>query len=332
MLLPVSLICVAIAFVFLCGANDGGALLVVAVAHRARARVAVLLVLGAAVAAAPALFGLAVARTFTDRLFTDQDGHADLVFLAGVAAATGLVLHLTARGIPTSITLALLGALSGAALGLGAAPAWRQLAVVLAVGVVAPFCGVLVGYLLGLAARWIPGAASMPARVRLAQVLAFTGQCLAYAANDGQKMFAVVAVATTATTTALGYAAAVPAGWISLAIGVVFTVGSVVSLRRIGRGATTALVPARPWHVVSAEMASSVAVLGSSLLGMPVSMTQSTAGGLVGAALTQGRTRVRWQFTVPILVAWVVTLPAGFGAGLLAGLGLEGVLLWNGVA
>ncbi|MDQ3790814.1 MAG: inorganic phosphate transporter, partial [Actinomycetota bacterium] len=69
MLLSVSLICVATAFVFLCGANDGGALLVVAVAHRARARVAVLLVLGAAVAAAPALFGLAVARTFTDRLF-----------------------------------------------------------------------------------------------------------------------------------------------------------------------------------------------------------------------------------------------------------------------
>ncbi|MDQ3789444.1 MAG: inorganic phosphate transporter, partial [Actinomycetota bacterium] len=138
--------------------------------------------------------------------------------------------------------------------------------------------------------------------------------------------------ATTATTTALGYATAVPIGWLSLAIGAVFTVGSVVSLRRIGRGATTALVPARPWHIVSAEVASSVAVLGSSVLGMPVSMTQSTAGGLVGAALTQGRTRVRWQFTVPVFVAWVITLPAGFAAGLLAGLGLEGVLLWNGVA
>ncbi|WP_033291761.1 inorganic phosphate transporter [Amycolatopsis jejuensis] len=324
MLLPVSLLCVTVAFVFLCGANDGGALLAVAVAHRARGRVAVLLLLGVAVAMAPAVFGLTVARTFTDRLFAGSAGYLPLVFLAGVAAATLLVVRLTARGIPTSMTLALLGALSGAALGLGAAPAWGHLVVVLGIGIAAPFCGVLVGYLLGLAARRVPGTAAMPGRVRLVQGLAFAGQCLAYAANDGQKMFAVVAVATAA----LGSAADIPLAATSLAIAVVFTAGSIVSLRRIGRGATLSLIPARPWHVASAEVASSVAVLGSSMLGMPVSMTQSAAGGLVGTALTEGPRRVRWQFTVPMFVAWLVTLPAGFGAGLLAGLGLEGMMQW----
>ena len=67
---------------------------------------------------------------------------------------------------------------------------------------------------------------------------------------------------------------------------------------------------------MSAELASSVAVLSTASLGMPVSMTQSVAGGLAGTGASEGGRRVRWQFTVPLMTAWLVTLPAGFCAGL----------------
>jgi inorganic phosphate transporter, PiT family len=81
----------------------------------------------------------------------------------------------------------------------------------------------------------------------------------------------------------------------------------------------------RPGHVISAEVAASAAVFGSAGLGVPVSMTQATTGGLVGAALNDGRRSIRWQYTAPLAVAWAVTLPAGLACGVLIGLVVNGV-------
>jgi len=39
-------------------------------------------------------------------------------------------------------------------------------------------------------------------------------------------------------------------------------------------------------------------------------MTQSSAAGLVGAGMSEAVTRVRWPRTMPIVGAWIVTLPA----------------------
>ncbi|MFD0597045.1 hypothetical protein ACFQZ4_36240 [Catellatospora coxensis] len=58
----------ATGFVFVCGANDGAALLALALRQRELPLYGVLAVLLAAIIAGPALFGLAVAHTFTDRL------------------------------------------------------------------------------------------------------------------------------------------------------------------------------------------------------------------------------------------------------------------------
>ena len=68
MAVSVALCATAVAFVFMCGANDGGALLALAVRHRNRSSGLVLGLLVLAVGVGPNLFGLAVARTFTGRL------------------------------------------------------------------------------------------------------------------------------------------------------------------------------------------------------------------------------------------------------------------------
>lgn len=313
----------ALVFVFICGANDGGALLALATRHRGRSNGVVLLVLVVAVGIGPALFGLAVARTFTDRLVAGAGDDAHTAFLVAAAVAIGIVLALTWKGIPTSITLALLGSLAGATAGFGTTPAWGHLGFVLLLGLMAPLVGLAVAYLLGEVVRRLP---VLPRIARLTggvQLVAFTGQSLAYAANDGQKMFAVVIMAAAATGhPLLGGFRAGPA----IAVALVFAAGSALSLRRVSRGATNSLLRARPGHVISAEIASSIAVFGSAGVGVPVSITQSTAGGLVGAGLNEGHHSVRWQFAVPLVVAWVVTLPAGLAAGALAALLVRGVL------
>ncbi|ADB32901.1 phosphate transporter [Kribbella flavida DSM 17836] len=308
-------------FVFICGANDGGALLALGIRHRGASATLVLGLLAAAVATGPALFGLGVAATFTGKLVDAGTPPGRLVFLGGTTVAMAVVLTLTWRGIPTSITLALLGAISGAALGFGAAPDWGRLGFVLGLGAAAPLVGLVLANGLGRLVRWLPIGRTGRWTGTL-QLAAFAGQSLAYAANDGQKMYAVVVVAAGAAGHGLELGGQV---WPALTIAGVFAVGAAVSLRRVGRGASTTLLRMRPGHVISAEVASSVAVFGSAVLGAPVSMTQATTGGLVGAALNDGPRSVRWQYSVPLLVAWVVTLPAALAGGVLIGLILNGV-------
>jgi PiT family inorganic phosphate transporter len=317
--IAVLLILAAVVFVFICGANDGGALLTLAIRHRGASASLALGMLAAAIATGPAVFGLSVATTFTEGLVGEPGRTAELTFLVGTGVTIAVVLLLTWRGIPTSITLALLGAIAGAALGTGAAPAWDRLGLVLMLGAAAPVVGVTVAYLLGRATARVPFTRA-GRWTGLLQLLAFGAQCLAYAANDGQKMFAVATMTAATAGHPIVLSRLVPV----VAIAAVFAAGAVVSLRRVGRGAGLKLVRIRPGHVIAAEVASSAAVFGSAGLGVPVSMTQSAAGGLIGAGLNDGPRSVRWQFAVPLLVAWAVTLPTALVAGLLAGLLLNG--------
>ncbi|HEX5596680.1 MAG TPA: inorganic phosphate transporter [Micromonosporaceae bacterium] len=307
----------ATGFVFVCGANDGGALLALGVRHGEVPPYGLLALLLAAVVAGPALFGLAVARTFTDRLIDPTDRRGPVIVLAGVAVSLVLVLALTWHGIPTSLTLAVLGGLVGAAAGLGAATAWGVLGQVLLVAAAAPLVGGGLGFLFGVAARRLPTYSRLPAAVRVAHLVAFSGQSLAYAANDGQKMFAVAGVALAVVHGASGMQP--PTLPLLAALVLVFGTGAVLSLRRMARGATFGLLPVRPWRLVAAELAAATAVLGSAGIGAPVSMTQSMAAGLAGAGVSQGIRRVRWQFAGPVLLAWLVTLPASLLTGLAVG-------------
>lgn len=316
---------IACAFVFVCGANDGGALISLALRHRTISELLVLGLLATAIVLGPSLFGLAVARTFTHGLLMGGAARGELTVLVGALVAVVVVLVLTWRGLPTSMTLAVLGGLAGAGTGLGSPPAWPALLRVLSIGALAPFAGGALGFLLGHLAERFPRLEGMSRLVRLGHLAAFGGQCLAYAANDGQKMFAVGGVAlAVAHGTGIAGATHDPLA-LQAAIALVFTAGAVFSLRRVSRGAGHRLLSARPWQVVSAEVACSAAVLGTAGLGVPVSMTQSVAGGLAGAGASQGLRRVRWQFALPLIAAWVVTLPASLVAGLLAGLPLRGL-------
>ncbi len=293
MLIGAAFALTALAFVFLCGANDGGALIALAMRYQAMSAATVLGMLATAIVIGPEWFGLAVARAFLQRLINDST-HARLVVLPGAPAALVLVHALTWRGIPTSITLAVLGGVAGAGTGVGAPPVWGTLGRVLLVGALAPLVGTALGCLFGWLARYLPGTAAMPRVVRLTHVAAFSGQCLAYAVNDGQKMFAVTGVAL-ATLRGAGSVTAPGAPFPEcLAIAAIFASGAAFSLRQVFRGAGTGLLRARGWQVVSAEFASSAAVLGTAGLGMPVSMTQSVTGGLVGAGASQGVRQIRW--------------------------------------
>jgi PiT family inorganic phosphate transporter len=224
-----------------------------------------------------------------------------------------VVALLTRAGLPTSLTLAIIGGVTGAGHGMGLEVSWTDVARVLLVGALAPVVGASIGVLLARLARYLPPSSRMPRLLARAHLVAFVLQCVAYAVNDGQKMLAVAAVAGLALTghlTLLEGGSAVVELLTLTVIALVFVAGMLSTLRSVSRRIGLDLAPVRPLDAVVAQYAAAGAVLGSSAAGVPVSMTQSLAAGLVAASASRGMRRVRWASVTRIGAAWMVTLPA----------------------
>jgi PiT family inorganic phosphate transporter len=294
-----------VVFVVLTGANDGGALLAMGAKLPGRGTWQNALILVLFVSIAPALMTTVVAQTFVTRLVPLDDSGGARMMMIGVSAAMAVVAVLTASGLPTSLTLAVIGGLVGASAGSDRDVDLHVVAWVLAAGFAAPLLGAALGAaLVRLLARWAPKTAAATRTVGIVHLVAFHIQCLAYALNDGQKMLAVAAVAAGVT---VGHTAA----WqLALPIGVGYLAGLVLGLPKLVQSLNHSVFQVRPEHAVSAEMAAGSAVLGAAALGAPVSMTQALTGGIVGAgAGINGLGRIRWRAALRLGCAWLLTLP-----------------------
>ena len=310
---------VLIIFTVINGINDGAALVAAGLKMPViRPQFAVLLLV-AAVAAIPLILGTRVAVTLATRLVSFEGDGGRVALLAAIASATAIALLLARRGLPTSLTLALIGAIAGAGIGSGLPVAWGVVAQVLLMAAVAPLVGGILAFGIMRLLALAPVRTSTSSALSRLHIAAYGLQCAGYAANDGQKMLAVFAVGF-GTTTQID-----PAVLVLVTIGLFFGLGTAIGLPRMSGTIGGGIIAARPLHTIAAEFASAGAVMGMAALGTPVSMTQAIAGGLVGTGVSDTSKRVRWQAATRIVLAWVFTLPAAAGAGAvlsLAGRGL----------
>ncbi|MGC0251853.1 anion permease [Pseudactinotalea sp. Z1748] len=304
MIAPELLIGLGLAFALITGTNDGGALLAPGLRVPGLRLLPALAILTLATAVIPLVTAAPVAHTLTSTIVPPgQSG--SLALLVAFVSAVVVVWALTRRGLPTSLTLAVIGATAGAGAGLGLAVAWSALTVVLIVAALAPFVGLglaLAGSTL-LNTRW--DSAYLPV-MRRGHLVAFTAQCIAYGANDGQKILVLLLAA------GLAHPDGRLSWWWYLALGLAFAIGTALGLPRIARSVGTGILHTSPAHIVTAEFAAAGAVLGSAALGAPVSMTQAIIGGLLGAGLRESYRRIRWKVVRGLGLAWLVTLPLAF--------------------
>lgn len=317
---PIVLLLFAAAFAFANGLNDGGALVATSMSVPSVPIWAAFVMLVLAVLVVPATVTVAVATTLGQDLvnFGEVVGH--LALLAAIAASLAVVWLLTSRGLPTSLTLSLVGGLAGAGLGSGLPVSWSVLLKVLLLAAAAPLLAAVLAMLIWAIARSMPESGSLQRALARTHRVAFATQCLAYGLNDGQKMIAVVAIAFGLDVVT---AARSPAP-IAL-IGVAFALGTAFGIRRVARTVGAQLLPIRPLRAVVTETSAAATVIGTGLIGAPVSMTQSIVGGLVGTGVSAGSRRVRWATISRLGLAWGLTLPLAFLAG--ATLGFVGTVV-----
>lgn len=288
----------AVVFGLLAGANDGGAVLATDTRLSPTKPLYSYLTLVGLVAALPMLGFVAVGETLVDRLVAINGPASEPLVFASLVGTLLSVILLTRGGLPTSLTLAILGGLLGAGMGSQQDVAWGTLSLVLAAAAAAPLAGAMVAR--GLARLSPPfGHVRHP---RMIHRLVFPLLAAAYALNDGQKVFVVLLLASGAHMSDMPLT-------IPLFAAVFFGIGVMLGWGRYVDAIATSVValPFRPALIT--EGSTAIAVMVSAAAGAPVSMSQTIIGSIVGSSTVSGWGRIRWHRVSNMGLAWVFTLP-----------------------
>ncbi|MFN0086288.1 MAG: anion permease [Blastocatellia bacterium] len=245
------------------------------------------------------------------------------VILAGLLGAIIWNLITWYLGLPTSSSHALVGAYAGAAIARSGfdvliwelrdwPKGWPG---TLSFIVVAPMLGMFLGTSLMVAVSWIFRRYS-PSRVdklfRALQLFSASLFSLAHGSNDAQKTMGIMMTALIAGGY-LAKGANTPPEWVKFAAYVAIGLGTLSGGWRIIKTMGTKITKLKPVGGFCAETGGGIAILLSTVYGVPVSTTHTITGAIVGVGSTHRLSAVRWGIAGRIVWAWVITIPLAAG-------------------
>ena len=257
------------------------------------------------------IFGVAVATTIGKGIISSSVVTPDLV-LAALAGAITWDLITWYLGLPSSSSHALIGGLVGAAIteaGVGSL-VWSGLDKTLTFMVLSPIIGFAIAFV--IMTFLIRSFFSVSIHVvnryfRRLQLVSSALVSLSHGTNDAQKTMGVV----TALLFSVGW---IPTFSVPLIVALLaatsIALGTFFGGWRIVKTLGFKMTRLDPVHGVSIETASAVTIIGSSLLGIPVSTTHVVSGSVMGSGATMGAGSVRWGVARRIVWAWLLTIPA----------------------
>jgi inorganic phosphate transporter, PiT family len=291
------------------GFNDGGNLMGSFTSGRVISpRAATLLLLVSL--AGPLVLGTAVAQTIGTNVI-DLRAQGALGYVLITLSPLCVVLVSLWFGIPTSMTLALVGAMIGWSLidGNRSVIHWSGVARVLIGMPISVIGGGLLALLIYGSIRRLFGTRPHASLLRLARLQFFTAaaQAFAYGANDMGKTVGLLAVGMSFSNQghSVAFASAAPI----IGAFVCFYVGAITGGSRVAGRVGLGVLKVRPTQALSQQLASGSVVATLAIAGAPVSMTQTIDGGLVGVGAALRASSVRWGIVREMLGSWLLTLP-----------------------
>ncbi len=265
-----------------------------------------------------AIFGVAVATTIGKGIISTSIVTPDIV-LAALIGAVVWDLITWYLGLPSSSSHALIGGLVGAAVvkaGVGAL-VWSGLGKTLTFMVVSPIIGFAVAFCLmtGLIHSFFKIPLGVVNRYfRRFQLVSSALVSLSHGTNDAQKTMGVVTALLVSVNWIPSFEVPIP---VAVAAATSIALGTFFGGWRIVKTLGFRLTRLDPVHGFSIETASAATIIGSSLLGIPVSTTHVVSGSVMGSGATMGAATVKWGVARRIIWAWLLTIPA---AAVVAGL------------
>lgn len=303
------LIAAALIFDFLCGFIGSSSIVATVVSSRALSARQALALTAAAEFAGPFLFGTAVAAT-VGRGLVDVGSVNTAFILAALTSAISWSLITWYFGWPSSTSHALVGGLVGAALAAGGPKAIHLAGlekVILAL-FLSPLLGLLFGYLMLKLLYFLSRGASPSINTlfRRSQLVTAVALGFSLGTNDAQNAMGVMTLSLLVT----GYLTRFVVPWWVVALCAAgMVLGTLVGGWRLIRTVGGKFYRIRPIHAFGSQLTSAAVILGSALLGRPVSATQVITSAVVGAGAADRVSKVRWPVVQDIVVAWLMTIP-----------------------
>jgi PiT family inorganic phosphate transporter len=258
----------------------------------------------------PFIFGVAVATTIGSDVVSAK-AITTVVILAALVGAILWDLLTWYLGFPSSSSHALIGGIIGAVvMGSGwKVIQWQGLIKILLTLLTSPFIGFIIGWILLKIIVMLSWRASprINGFFKHSQIVTGIALALAHGANDAQKTMGVI---TLALLTA-GYLKvfAVPL-WVVAICAFMIALGTSIGGWRLIRTLGGKFYKIRPINGFTSQLASSIVILGASLIGGPVSTTQVVSSSIMGVGAAERANKVRWGVAGDIAVAWLLTIPA----------------------
>lgn len=258
------------------------------------------------------IFGTAVASTIGKGMI-DISMVTPTVILAGVIGAICWNLITWYFGLPSSSSHAIIGGYAGAAIaksgfGVLIPGGWDKTLVFI---ILAPVIGLVLGYFFKIAASWAifkskQGPTAVDKWSRVLQLFSAAAFSLGHGGNDAQKTMGII--------TSLLFSAGlitvfkVPL-WVVLSAHTAIALGTLSGGWRIVKTMGQKITKLRPIDGVCAETAAATSIFVSTHFGVPVSTTHVITGAISGVGSVNRVSAVRWNVTLRIVWAWLLTIP-----------------------
>ena len=316
LLLLIAVVVLALIFDFVNGFHDAANAIATVVATRALSpRIA--LAGSAVLNFAGALLGTEVAATIGKGM-VDETAVTMPIVICALAAAIGWNLFTWWKGLPSSSSHALIGALLGAAFvgsGHGSVQWHNFLDKVVAPMFFSPIIGFFVAFILMFALTWLVHRWSVT-RINAVfgkmQIVSAGVMALSHGHNDAQKSMGIIALALVVYHPQADFSVPI---WVIVSCALAMAMGTMIGGWRIIRTLGNKMLTLRPIHGFAAETTSAVLIMGASQFGIPLSTTQVITSSIMGVGATKRLSAVRWPVVIQIVWAWLMTLPVTFLLG-----------------
>ncbi|MFZ2281686.1 MAG: inorganic phosphate transporter [Prosthecobacter sp.] len=237
-------------------------------------------------------------KTFSGKGLVPEALIAQPLFLFAVSAGAGVTGLLATRfGFPVSTTHVLTGTLLGAGWIAGEVNVEALWGGFIKPLLLSPVLAVVAGAVIYLVLKMLRLAPDH--RTRTLDALHFLSAgavCFARGMNDTPKMAALL----------LGV------GWLHgstgmIMIAVAMAAGGLISAKQVAETLAHKITDMNPGQGFAANLATALLVTTANVSGLPVSTTHVSVGALLGIGIATRQ--AKWHTVIPVLTAWVVTLP-----------------------
>jgi PiT family inorganic phosphate transporter len=261
------------------------------------------------------IFGTGVAKTIGGGLIKIDQVVPLVIFCALIGAIVWNLLTWY-LGIPSSSSHSLMGGYLGAAVAKAGfkvviLSGWIKIAIFI---VLAPMMGMGLGLILMILTTWVVHKRPLQQINLWSRRMQFVSAALyslGHGGNDAQKTMGIIAGLLVASGLLKKGPEGIPIPlWIVLSAHCAIAMGTLSGGWRIVKTMGQKIVKLKPIDGFCAETASAISIFTATHLGVPVSTTHVITGAVAGVGTAKNAAAVKWQVTIKIVWAWVLTIPA----------------------